>query len=93
MQYFQITLHFSSVDQAHMFVLAGLCGTFTQLVILRVLLKFVGKHRMLLIGESSAHHSMSPTGNSYFKVEHVFQRACAAVHPFVRMIPDKRDFV
>lgn len=50
MQYFQIKLNFGTQDQAHMFVLAGLCGMFTQLVILRLLLRFVGKSRMLLFG-------------------------------------------
>ena len=43
MQYFQIKLNFGTKDQSHMFVLAGLCGMFTQLVILRLLLRYVGK--------------------------------------------------
>ena len=33
-----------------MFVLAGLCGMFTQLVLLRLLVRYVGKSRMLLVG-------------------------------------------
>ena len=54
MQYFQIKLNFGTKDQSHMFVLAGLCGMFTQLVILRLLLRYVGKARMLLVGEAGA---------------------------------------
>ena len=52
MQYFQIKLNFDTRDQSHMFVLSGICGMFTQLVILRVLLKYAGKSGMLLIGKT-----------------------------------------
>lgn len=51
MQYFQIKLNFGTKDQSHMFFLAGLCGMFTQLVLLRLLLRYIGKARMLLIGK------------------------------------------
>ena len=60
MQYFQIKLNFGTKDQSHMFVLAGLCGMFTQLVILRLLLRYVGKARMLLIGEARARIATVP---------------------------------
>lgn len=50
MQYFQIKLNFGVKDQSHMFVLAGLCGMFTQLILLRLLLMFCGKRNMLLVG-------------------------------------------
>jgi DHA1 family tetracycline resistance protein-like MFS transporter len=54
MQYFQIKLGFQAKDQSNMFVLAGLCGMFTQLVLLRLLVRYVGKSRMLLIGLSAS---------------------------------------
>ena len=54
MQYFQIKLNFGIKDMSHMFVLAGLCGMFTQLVLLRLILRYMGKRNMLLIGESTA---------------------------------------
>ena len=50
MQYFQIKLNFSIKDQSHMFVLAGLCGMFTQLVLLRLLLRYISKRDLLLVG-------------------------------------------
>jgi hypothetical protein len=53
MQYFQIKLHFSTKDQSHMYVLAGFCGMFTQLVLLRLLLVYMGKRNMLLVGAAS----------------------------------------
>ena len=56
MQYFQIKLNFSIKDQSHMFVLAGLCGMFTQLVLLRVLLRFISKRDLLLVGRVFTPH-------------------------------------
>lgn len=53
MQYFQIKLNFGIRDQSHMFVLAGLCGMFTQLVLLRLLLRYLGKRNLLLVGRPS----------------------------------------
>lgn len=66
MQYFQIKLNFSTKDQSHMFVLAGLCGMFTQLVLLRLLLRYVGKRNMLLVGKTS---SCLVTATGYEKIE------------------------
>ncbi len=59
MQYFQIKLNFSIKDQSHMFVLAGICGMFTQLILLRLLLRYISKRDLLLVGVSSSQISFS----------------------------------
>ena len=53
MQYFQIKLGFAKKEQSQVLVMSGLSGIITQLVILRILLKYAGKSGMLIIGVDS----------------------------------------